>query len=382
MVAPSLIVLCLDALEKDLIGREYENFNMITNGKTDISEFELPRSVILWSSFLTSRNMEIHLKDMLYEFEIGSIRIRIPTSIGDSIEKQIWGGWSGRVLGKLAPLRKYFKERIWRIRLKPRETFLRYFNSYIAIDMVALSHKIRRHKRERELMSEYFNYNVEEGIIDKLRDTLYNLYYGGNDKPHKTQENIIKRNEIEKNYKKLVWDGHRENRAELFNALSKDYEIILFFTPLADLIGHLNFGIEKDMKKVYDEINSLVGHVVQKIKGNDTTIIGISDHGMEQVVIKSINGNLRRTRYGDHSSVKQGTYFINRRIEEIKDRYITIRNRTQENGKPMLNIYEQYEIEKALRRLEDGSPTLRDFYHIIKIYGSINPPKLKIRRRK
>jgi len=48
----------------------------------------------------------------------------------------------------------------------------------------------------------------------------------------------------------------------------------------------------------------------------------------------------------------------------------------------MLNIYEQYEIEKALRRLEDGSPTLRDFYHIIKIYGSINPPKLKIRRRK
>jgi len=381
MVAPSLIVLCFDALEKDLIGREYVNLNMIMNGKTDISEFELPRSVILWSSFLTSRNMEIHLKDMLYEFEIGSIRIRIPTSIGDSIEKQIWGGWSGRVLGKLAPLRKYFKERIWRIRLKPRETFLRYFNSYIAIDMVALSHKIRRHKRERELMSEYFNYNVEDGIIDKLRDTLYNLYYGGNDKPHMIQNSIIKRIEIEKNYKRYAWDGHRENRAELFDALDGNYEIILFFTPLADLIGHLNFGYEKDMKEVYEELNSLVGYVVERFKNTNTTIIGISDHGMEQVVFKSRGGNLRRTRYGDHSYVKQGTYFINKTIKEIKERYITIRDKVQENGKPMFDIDEKHEIEGALRRLEDGNPTLRDFYHIIKIYGSKYPPKSKSRMK-
>ena len=118
MTAPRLIVFCFDALDRDFIGDNYENLRLVTSGKTDISEFELPRSVILWSSFLTSRNMEVHLKDMLYEFQLGIITLRIPPHIGDRFERQIWGGWGGKILGKLAPLRKYLKERIWRIRLR------------------------------------------------------------------------------------------------------------------------------------------------------------------------------------------------------------------------------------------------------------------------
>ena len=70
------------------------------------------------------------------------------------------------------------------------------------------------------------------------------------------------------------------------------------------------------MKEVYEELNSLVGYVVERFENTNTTIIGISDHGMEQVVFKSRDGSLRRTRYGDHSYVKQGTYFINKTIKE------------------------------------------------------------------
>lgn len=374
-----MIILCFDALDKKLINDDHENLLLVTNGKTDISEFTLPRSVILWSSFLTSKNMEIYLKDILYEFELGFIRFRIPTHIGDKVERQVWGGWSGKVLGKFAPLRKYFKERIWRIRFKPEETFLRYFKSYKAIDMVALTHKTRRHKKERELMGDYFTYDVEDGILDKLREFLYYFYYDVKDVKIKAEKNRIKRTEIERIYNRYVWDGYRKNKDELLDALEKNYEVILFFTPLADLIGHLNFGSKKEMKKVYEELNSLVGLIIDRVKGKNTTILGISDHGMEQVILTSIDGYKIYTKYGDHSEVKQGTFFMNRNIEEIKARYETIRNRVKKDAL-MFDQNEQYEIEAALRRLEDGNPTLRDFYHIIKIYGSQNPSKSRIHR--
>jgi len=312
--------------------------------------------------------METRLKDLLYEFEVGFIRLRIPTSIGDIFERRMWGGWGGRVLGKLAPLRKYLKERIWRIRLKPEDTFLKYFNSYRAIDMVALTHKTRRHKKERELMGDYFNYDVEEGALDKIWETLHELYYGGRRSHHKDSEK--KRIEAENRFKRLVWDDHRENKAELFEALQRDYEIILFFTPLADLIGHIGFGSDPEMKKVYRELDSMVGHVSEKVKETGATIIGLSDHGMEQIVFKTENGRIKRTRYGDHSEVKQGTFFINKTVEEIKQKYKSLRNKTQEKRDPPINKAEQRDIENALKRLEDGNPTLRDFYHIIKIYGS------------
>ena len=129
------------------------------------------------------------------------------------------------------------------------------------------------------------------------------------------------------------------------------------------------------MRDVYRELNSLVGSLREKVKDKGTTIIGISDHGMEQVVFKTRNGHFNKTRYGDHSEVKQGIYFINRTVEEIRGRYIAIQNSVQENEIQIFNVDEQNDIEEALIRLEKGNPTLRDFYHIIKIYGSKNPIK-------
>lgn len=378
MANPKLIVLCFDALEKNLIDAgDYDNLKLVTNGKTDISEFTLPKSVILWSSFLTSENMERYLKYLLYDFDLGPVRIHIPTSVGDKFERQIWGGWGGKLLGRLAPLRKYLNERIWRVRLRPEETFLEYFKSYTAIDMVALTHKTRRHKKERQLMSDYFNYNVEEGVIDKIRETLNTLYYGDGAVPHKNQKNMMKRQKIEISFKKFVWNGYRENRAELFDALDRNYELVMFFTPLADLIGHLYFGSEREMEEVYTELNALVSYVVEKTKDKDTTIIGVSDHGMERIAYKTFDGSVRYTRYGDHSEVKQGTYFINKTLDEIRDRYESVKG----EGEESFSWEEQYQIKKVLENLENGNPWLRDVYHIIKIYGSRKPTKPKRLRR-
>jgi len=375
LTAPRLIVFCFDALDRDFIGDNYENLRLVTSGKTDISEFELPRSVILWSSFLTSRNMEVHLKDMLYEFQLGIITLRIPPHIGDRFERQIWGGWGGKILGKLAPLRKYLKERIWRIRLRPRKTFLRYFESYKAIDMVALTHKKRRHKKERELMGDYFKCDVEEGIFDRLRDLLYSFNYGGKQVHGHPQGNYSKRDGIERVFTRYVWDGYRESKEELLESLEKGRELVLFFTPLADLVGHLNFGSKVEMGKVYKELDSLVGLVIDWFRGDDTTIIGLSDHGMERVVLKSRNGGMTFTKYGDHSKVRNGVYFMNRSVEEIRHRYETLL--VDDELRPCQ--CEQSEIECAIRRLEEGGPTLRDFYYLIRIFGSRNP---KLNERK
>jgi len=369
LTAPRLIVLCFDALDRDFIGDDYENLHLVTSGKTDISEFKLPRSVILWSSFLTSRNMEVHLKDMLYEFQLGLVRLRIPPHIGDKFERRIWGDWGGRVLGKLAPLRKYLKERIWRVRLRPRDTFLRYFRSYKAIDMVALTHKKRRHKKERELMGDYFNYDVEEGMLDKLRKLIYSSNYEGKQTKTIFKGNTSKREGIERVFKRYVWDGYQESKNELLESFNNSQELVLFFTPLADLIGHLNFGSEVEMGRVYKELDSLVGLILDRFGGDETTIIGLSDHGMERVVLRSRNSGMIFTKYGDHSMVRNGAYFMNRSVEEVKSRYETL----LKDSELTPSRCEQSRIELAIKRMEEGNPTLRDFYYIIKIFGSKNP---------
>jgi len=368
MSDPKLIVLCFDALEKKIIETGgYNNLKLVTHGNTDISEFQLAKSVILWSSLLTGKNMETFLKDFLYEFDFGPLRIRIPTELGDRLERRIWGGWGSKIFGKFAPLRRYLSERIWRIRLNSEDTFLKCFKTYIAIDMVALSHKLKRHKKERILMSDYFNYDVDEGVFDNILKFFSRLYYF-DDKRNLRNIKRQKRLNIENEFIEWAWDGHKENKAELFDALERDYDIILFFTPLADLVGHLSFGLENKMREVYEDLDTLVSNIIEKTRDKNNVIIGISDHGMEQIVLKLSQGVFRKTRYGDHGDLKHGTYFINRTIEEIKEHY--------EKRKIMFNDFEQYDIQRSLGRLEEGNPTLRDFHHIIKIYRSIPANKI------
>lgn len=52
-------VLAVDALEHKLV-EEYDNKNLkqVSYGKTDISEFSQPRTIVLWSSFMTGVNKE------------------------------------------------------------------------------------------------------------------------------------------------------------------------------------------------------------------------------------------------------------------------------------------------------------------------------------
>ena len=54
-----IVVLAIDALEYDLVEKfQCRNLMQKFYGKTDISEFSEPRTMVLWSSFMTGMNME------------------------------------------------------------------------------------------------------------------------------------------------------------------------------------------------------------------------------------------------------------------------------------------------------------------------------------
>ena len=106
-----MLILALDALDLGLV-REFEcrSLMQVEYGMTDISEFDLERTVVLWASFLTGRNMEQEIP----------------------------------VKGQ------------WEFRLDSNQTLMRFFDTFKAIDVPAFSHK-RSHEEERKLLKDFFD---------------------------------------------------------------------------------------------------------------------------------------------------------------------------------------------------------------------------------
>src|SRR5665811_45365 len=115
-----MIILAIDALEYTLI----EEFNC-TNlkqrfyGKTDIREFSEPRTMVLWSSFMTGKNME----------------------------KKI--------------LAKGDKE-MWNTKIDIKDTFFNMFKNPKTIDLPGFNYSLEQHEKERELLKKYFDTDNEQ----------------------------------------------------------------------------------------------------------------------------------------------------------------------------------------------------------------------------
>ncbi len=113
-----MIILALDALDCQMVEKyNCKNLMQLEYGQTDISEFQLARTVVLWASFLTGKNMEQ--------------KIPVKTQ--------------------------------WEFRLKPDETFFHFFDTYKAIDVPAFSLKDKNHAEERRLLKAYFD---EESTVE------------------------------------------------------------------------------------------------------------------------------------------------------------------------------------------------------------------------
>ena len=117
-----MIILALDALDKNMVERfNCKNLMQLEYGETDISDFKLERTVVLWASFLTGKNME-----------------------------------------KKIPIKGQ-----WEFKLKESETFLNFFDSYKAVDVPAFSFK-ENHALERKLLKNYFKDECDVEEYDEI----------------------------------------------------------------------------------------------------------------------------------------------------------------------------------------------------------------------
>lgn len=128
-----ITVVAIDALEYNLV----ESFNMVHlkqtyYGKTNISEFSEPRTIVLWSSFMTGKNMEAEV------------------------------------------LAKGDKE-MWNIRIDLNDTFFSKFKNPCVIDLPGYNYDLEQHKKERALLQAYFDSNDEEK--DKIRKNYNELTF-------------------------------------------------------------------------------------------------------------------------------------------------------------------------------------------------------------
>lgn len=81
----------------------------------------------------------------------------------------------------------------------------------------------------------------------------------------------------------IFWKNRRIKQ-EFRDALQGDYDFILGYFSVADVIGHLNFGNRMMMKLIYKDLDEIASTIKDKF-------VVLSDHGMEKVGI-----------FGDHSN--------------------------------------------------------------------------------
>lgn len=118
-----LIVLALDALDLKMVERyRCKNLMQLEYGQTDITEFQLARTVVLWASFLTGKNMEAEI-----------------------------------------PVKTQ-----WEFKLRTEQTFLKFFKTFKALDLPAFSLKQENHQKERDLLKKYFDDKASVEEYDEI----------------------------------------------------------------------------------------------------------------------------------------------------------------------------------------------------------------------
>ena len=119
-----MLIIGIDALDKTMVEKfRCRNLMQSKYGQTDISSFRLPKTVVLWSSFLTGKNMETEISEDLWDFTLP-------------------------------------KER----------TFFNFFNTFKAIDVPAFALKQREHAEERKYLAGFFK---EENTVEDFDKVVW-----------------------------------------------------------------------------------------------------------------------------------------------------------------------------------------------------------------
>ena len=128
-----ITVIAIDALEYTLVEEfDLPGLKQAHYGRTDITEFSEPRTMVLWSSFMTGENREAEI-----------------LARGD--------------------------KEMWNVRIPHEETFFSRFQNPLVIDLPGYNYDLEQHDRERELLKAFFNTegDEKEGIRTKYNQHAF-----------------------------------------------------------------------------------------------------------------------------------------------------------------------------------------------------------------
>lgn len=223
------IIIGIDALEKKLVDKfNCSNLKQKNYGLTDISEYEQPRTLVLWSSFLAGKNLEKKI-----------------VSLGN--------------------------KKMWNFKLKKNQTFLAKFKKTKALDVPGYTYNKKQHGDERQMLRDFF-----EGQIS-----------------------------IEE-FDRPVFGHFRKIKKQFLKELKKNYDILMVYFDVADVIGHLSFANSTKMKMIYQDLDQ----IAQIASNKADKLLIISDHGMKPV-----------GKFGDHDE-KHGFWSTNFKFD-LKNPKIT-----------------------------------------------------------
>jgi len=91
-------------------------------------------------------------------------------------------------------------------------------------------------------------------------------------------------------YVKTIWRIHKLRKKRTFEEIKKDWKLFMTYFDLLDLLGHLYYvKYPKKLRIAYMEMDRVV-EKIRRIVPEDTVILILSDHGMEESP-DSITGN-------------------------------------------------------------------------------------------
>ncbi len=256
-----IIILGIDGLEYTLI--EEWNLKYLKQKaytKTDLSDFGVVITPLIWAAMLTGRKIDEIEKIFLKRAKFFS---ETPRSVKVKTSQYSFAKIASKILPK--------KVKMWIIR-------------NILPDPFEKTKNIIRDKKYKTIF-DFFDKTWTNGIPTYGRNVA-----------NKETRNVMK--EASKgNLKPLIEYAFRiyeEDKKQLFEALKKDYELIFWYTPFLDEISH--FYIRKKLKlmNIYLDLNNLIKKIYKIISPNDVLYI-VSDHGMVPVE-RSVSGS-----FGEHS---------------------------------------------------------------------------------
>jgi len=154
-------------------------------------------------------------------------------------------------------------KKMWNFKLKKSETFFADPKKTKAIDVPGYTYNKKQHRDERQMLRDFFEQKIS---IEEF------------DRP--------------------IFTHFRKIKKQFINDLKKDYDILMAYFDIADVIGHLSFGNTIKMKMIYKNLDEIAGIASKKAQ----KMLVISDHGM-----KSIG------KFGDHDE-KHGFWSTNFKI--------------------------------------------------------------------